>query len=147
MLLGSLRGNVLLGIGLHYTRLFVCLAVFPRLPADDATIYAVLLAWSLTEVARYPFYIAPSPATSALRYACPVLTFPVGAGAEAYACYLLLPPLEAEAAAPAALRWAAMAQIGVNSLGGLWAYPPMVRKAAAALSKLSGAPPDKPKAQ
>ena len=67
MLLGSLRGNVLLGIGLHYTRLFVCLAVFPRLPADDATIYAVLLAWSLTEVARYPFYIAPSPATSALR--------------------------------------------------------------------------------
>ena len=40
-----------------------------------------------------------------------------------------------------------MAQIGVNSLGGLWASPPMVRKAAAALSKLSGPPPDKPKAQ
>ena len=76
---GSLRGNVILGVGLHYTRLFVCLQIFPLLP-DHGVTYTVLLAWAVTEVARYPFYISPSPFTAAVRYACPVVTFPVGAG-------------------------------------------------------------------
>ncbi len=76
---GSLRGNVLLGVGLHYTRLFVCLQIFPLLP-DHGVTYTVLLAWAITEVARYPFYIAPSPFTATVRYACPVATFPIGAG-------------------------------------------------------------------
>lgn len=77
--LGSLRGNVILGVGLHYTRLFVCLQIFPLLP-DHAATYTVLLAWAVTEVARYPFYIAPSSITTTVRYACPVFTFPIGAG-------------------------------------------------------------------
>ena len=76
---GSLRGNVILGVGLHYTRLFVCLQVFPLLP-DHGVTYTVLLAWAVTEIARYPFYIAPMPLTARVRYACPVVTFPIGAG-------------------------------------------------------------------
>ena len=79
LLPGSLRGNVLLGVGLHYTRLFVCLQIFPLLP-DHGVTYTVLLAWAITEVARYPFYIAPSSFTATVRYACPVATFPIGAG-------------------------------------------------------------------
>ena len=70
---------MLLGVGLHYTRLFVCLQIFPLLP-DHSVTYTVLLAWAITEVARYPFYIAPSPFTATVRYACPVATFPIGAG-------------------------------------------------------------------
>lgn len=76
---GSLRGNVILGVGLHYTRLFVCLQVFPLLP-DHGVSYTVLLAWAVTEIARYPFYIAPMRLTARVRYACPVVTFPIGAG-------------------------------------------------------------------
>lgn len=86
MVIGSLRGNVVLGLGLHYTRLLVALVVFPLAP--DSTITAtVLLAWSITEICRYPFYILSSPLTEKLRCYMPLLTFPVGAGAEALACY------------------------------------------------------------
>jgi hypothetical protein len=115
MLVGALRGNVVLGVALHYTRLLVCLAIFPLSPSAWTTT-AVLLAWSVTEVGRYPFYIWPSPATEQLRYALPVLTFPIGAGVEALACYLALPTLQGAlyymVGSSAVARPAAMLPIG-----------------------------------
>ena len=89
MLVGSLRGNWVLGIGLHYTRLFVLLAVLPAL-IETPIFLAVLWAWSLTEVCRYYFFVTRGGLAETLRNLVPVFTFPLGAGGEAYACWLLL---------------------------------------------------------
>merc|ERR1712060_362394 len=66
---------------------------FPALPASLSA-KVVVLAWSLTEVARYPMFLLPtSRAARILRYMAPLLTFPLGVAAEAYSAYLALPHL------------------------------------------------------
>ena len=56
-------------------------------------------AWAATEICRYPLYIfGKTRLAAALRYATPVLTFPLGTGGEAWACAAALPAL---AGAPA----------------------------------------------
>ncbi len=51
MLVGDLRGNVGLGVALHYTRMFVCIFVFEH--ASDISCRTVLFAWALTEVLAF----------------------------------------------------------------------------------------------
>lgn len=52
-------GNVPLGISLHYTRIFVACIVWPVLLRQgyQNIVVAILLAWAVTEVCRYPCYI------------------------------------------------------------------------------------------
>lgn len=51
----------------------------------------VLLSWSVTEVTRYPMYLAPQNAWArSIRMVAPLVTFPVGCAAEAYSAYLVL---------------------------------------------------------
>ena len=48
----------------------------------------ILAAWSATEVARYPMVLFPSSAgLKTFRYLMPLVTFPLGAGTEAFAAY------------------------------------------------------------
>merc|ERR1712216_503945 len=113
------RGNLALGLGLHYTRMLTILAVMPAVPRSMAT-KLVLLAWSLTEVCRYPMFIWPaSPLARKLRYLAPVATFPVGALSEAAAAYLSLPHLTGGSL----LRLAVQLVVPTNILGGVSAYP------------------------
>lgn len=123
MLTGSLRGNWVLGVPLHYTRLFVLLGVLPKLPTGINTGEMVLLAWSVTEVCRYPMYLFPSPFTTSLRDKIPVLTFPIGAGYEAFACYLFA----VENDGP--LAYLAYLQVFINVvLGAFLVYPGVVKR-------------------
>ena len=91
IMIGVLRGRLALGVILHYTRLLVLLAVL-SLPAVAPSLAAslVYVAWAATEVFRYPMFLSNATMVRKLRYAVPVVTFPVGAVAEAWACYLCL---------------------------------------------------------
>eukprot|EP00746_Dinoflagellata_sp_MGD_P075034 gnl/MRDRNA2_/MRDRNA2_30231_c0_seq1.p1 gnl/MRDRNA2_/MRDRNA2_30231_c0~~gnl/MRDRNA2_/MRDRNA2_30231_c0_seq1.p1 ORF type:complete len:572 (+),score=103.94 gnl/MRDRNA2_/MRDRNA2_30231_c0_seq1:191-1717(+) len=126
MLVGSLQGNVTLGVALHYTRVFICLCVFPHV-GTHTSCPLVLFAWSFTEICRYPYYILGGEFASKLRYGAPIVTFPLGAGGEMWACWAALPHLSG------GLRALAMLQIGVNGLGGLAAYSGLVTKGLKAL--------------
>ena len=55
---GLRRGNVVLGVVLHYIRVMILFVIFPIVSDDDRHI--VLLVWSATEVFRYPMY-RPTP--------------------------------------------------------------------------------------
>ena len=44
MLMGQIKGNVALGVALHYTRMFMALVIFPQLP-DHPVTYTILLTW------------------------------------------------------------------------------------------------------
>merc|ERR1719502_2475359 len=80
-----------LGIVLHYTRCLVLFAVIMPLPDMASSLAAklVILAWSATEVCRYPFMLVKKGppglllALKILRFSIPVITFPLGAAAEA----------------------------------------------------------------
>lgn len=71
MLAGTLRGNVVLGVLLHFIRTFVLLYVLPSGAGgahSHSVCHVVLLAWAVTEVARYPYYIfSAGSTTKALR--------------------------------------------------------------------------------
>eukprot|EP00657_Telonema_sp_P-1_P010087 TRINITY_DN4378_c0_g1_i1.p1 TRINITY_DN4378_c0_g1~~TRINITY_DN4378_c0_g1_i1.p1 ORF type:complete len:208 (+),score=35.15 TRINITY_DN4378_c0_g1_i1:148-771(+) len=128
MLTGTLRGNVLLGVTLHAIRTFVLFNVLPDGPPGDkghSLCHVVLCAWAVTEVARYPYYIRPTPLTKALRFAVPVLTFPVGAGFELVSAWLFV-----DKAGPWASWRHSIASliVCVNALGGVASYPAMVKK-------------------
>ncbi len=77
-----------------------------------------------------------------LRYAAPILTFPVGCLAEAYAAYEKLPTMES-----GSFPWIVVALIVPgNLIGGLFAYPALVSKGIAELRGRAGgdAPSAKP---
>lgn len=59
----------------------------------------MLLAWSLTEVVRYPFYFLALLgidlyAINWLRYTLFLVLYPLGAGSEAFLSFSTLPPLD-----------------------------------------------------
>ncbi|KAL1526412.1 hypothetical protein AB1Y20_015124 [Prymnesium parvum] len=129
--IGVLRGRLLLGVDIHATRVLILSAVLPRARASRAATL-VLLAWTATELCRYPMILfakaAPPRAAAALRRArflAPLLTFPLGAAAEAWATHLVLPQLSGLA------LYAAFLVFPNNLLGGPAVYPGMVRKALA----------------
>ena len=73
-------------------------------------------------------FLAPSSRAARLvRFVTPVVTFPLGAGAEAWAAYLSLGAL---ATRPLWLRVAIKLIVPTNVIGGaLWAMPGLVKKA------------------
>jgi very-long-chain (3R)-3-hydroxyacyl-CoA dehydratase len=65
----------------------------------------MLLAWSVTEVIRYPFYVLNLLGTewyplNWLRYNTFLVLYPLGAGSEAFLSYSTLPPLSTLPYAP-----------------------------------------------
>ena len=64
MLIGELKGNVNLGVALHYTRMLLLLGVLPRISSNNLgdtrnwIVKAVFISWSATEVCRYAHYLA-----------------------------------------------------------------------------------------
>lgn len=129
--IGAARGNIILGVSLHYTRWLEGLVIMP-IVASSLGAKLILLAWSLTEVGRYPAYLAPSSKlVKIMRYVLPVITFPIGAGAEAWAAFA---SLDALADRSLLLRFAVAFVVPFNVLGGtFWAYPAILKKAALAL--------------
>jgi len=120
-----------LGVVLHYIRLVTALAVVPSVPTSLAA-KLVVLAWSGTEVFRYPMFMFPkSDLARAMRYLVPVATFPVGAAAEAIAAYLS--PLTGTVA-----RAMVASVISTNLLLGTAAYPGLVKKGIAGLRSKPG---------
>jgi hypothetical protein len=77
MVVGDLKGNVRVGLILHATRLIVYHQVLPTHYTTQ-----ILQVWSVTELARYPYYVFKSPLTFALRSFVPLITFPLGVVAE-----------------------------------------------------------------
>jgi hypothetical protein len=91
IMLGDLKGNLVLGLFLHGIRVASILQVLPRLPEHHWTQWYVLFAWAVSEVTRYPMYIFPSSSMiRSVRMVVPLFTFPIGCYSEAYAAYLVL---------------------------------------------------------
>ena len=130
--LGMARGNLPLGVVLHYTRLMECLLIMPSVPTA-LSVKLVLLAWSVTEVCRYPMFLLPQSGVARMaRYLAPIVTFPLGAGAEAMCAYLALTPLRAGGYS-SLLSGLVKMIVPVNLLGGLGAYGGLVKKGLASL--------------
>eukprot|EP00927_Polykrikos_kofoidii_P021311 TRINITY_DN20201_c0_g1_i1.p1 TRINITY_DN20201_c0_g1~~TRINITY_DN20201_c0_g1_i1.p1 ORF type:complete len:771 (+),score=136.15 TRINITY_DN20201_c0_g1_i1:83-2395(+) len=128
MLVGSLRGNIALGIGLHYTRVFFCVNILPAV-GTHSSCHLVLAAWALTEICRYPYYIFGGGRMLALRSAAPILTFPMGAGCETWACYTALPLF----ASGSIVRILTYVQIVSNIVIGALTYKSMLKRGLKAL--------------
>lgn len=128
--LGLARGNLALGVILHYTRLMTILVVFPGVSTHLAS-RLTLLAWAITEVLRYPMFLLPSSRIARLlRYVTPVITFPIGASAEAWAAYVNL----VHVSHPFLLRFALALIVSTNIIGGwFWAMPALTKKAGFAI--------------
>ena len=124
IVLGQLRGDLILALDVHFTRLMMCFYVMPHPDISASNVILILLAWSLTEVARYPMVLCSSvSALKTIRYAVPLVTFPLGAGTEAYAAYSVLittPQLPLKVA----LGWIVV----VNCIGPPVWYPSMIAK-------------------
>jgi len=129
--LGMIPGRLVLGVILHYTRMLVLMNVIMPYHQVAASLSAKLVigAWSLTEAFRYPMLLIKqgSPKTlmtlRVLRFNVPILTFPLGAGAEVWAAWqgvsLVQQPL---------LNVLVMMVIPTNVLGGAAAYPGIIKK-------------------
>jgi Protein tyrosine phosphatase-like protein, PTPLA len=90
---------IIVGVILHTIRITTIVEVLPRVVAlvandNDSitqwtwTVPVVLLSWAVTEVGRYPMYLAPSNDTCRkMRMILPLLTFPIGAFAEFCCAY------------------------------------------------------------
>merc|ERR1711871_161767 len=86
--LGMLRGDFALSFTVHYTRLLMFFVTLPHAEVSPLVVKLILLAWSFTEVGRYPMVLFPeSQALKTIRYSIPLVTFPMGAGTEAFAAY------------------------------------------------------------
>lgn len=127
--LGLIRGRLVIGVGLHSIRVFIITVIFPLVPASLAS-QLVMIAWTTTEICRYPMLLMRKPSPSLLastlrkiRFVAPVLTFPLGAGSEAWAIFLALPQLTG------ALYFIAVALIPNNLLGGALVYRSILKKA------------------
>mmetsp|Transcript_14314 Transcript_14314/g.30587 ORF Transcript_14314/g.30587 Transcript_14314/m.30587 type:complete len:236 (+) Transcript_14314:79-786(+) len=98
IIMGQLRGNMILGLVLHLIRMACLLLVLPDgLTGEHDTngfnnqkflSVLILYSWSLTEVGRYPMYLFPnSKLARKVRMVLPLFTFPAGAAAEALGAY------------------------------------------------------------
>ena len=122
MIVGDLRGSAATGVVLHSIRMVVILLVFPT--ASEVMVRTILLAWSVTELCRYPCYVfKESTLLKRVREAVPVVTFPLGAGTEALASCLAR-----SAAETMGTRALLGVQICANVLGSTYAYPRMVAR-------------------
>lgn len=153
-LLSSLRSSLRPGAPHTHTvlhppsarRSFIAFIVLPTLIGahDEAVALAILLAWSVTEAARYPWIVCGSPKgglTHKLRTLVPVVTFPLGVIGEAYACWRFYVATNAQLFTPTPdgqrvaahlllpLRYAALFQICVNLGLGPMGYPSILKKA------------------
>ena len=127
--LGFLRGDLALAVTVHYTRMLMLVVVFPAV--SPRTVEVILVAWSLTEAARYLMVLAPSSAfLRTLRYAVPLVTFPLGAGTEAWAAFATL-----RATPPYALKAVLGLVVVINVGGGAAWYPSMIRKVRRSLNE------------
>jgi hypothetical protein len=129
--LGMLRGDLALAVTVHYTRLLMWFVTLPHSATSPLVVKLILAAWSLTEIGRYPMVLFPDVAVlRTIRYATPVVTFPMGAGTEAYAAYLVLIATSDNAVLRAALGFVVL----VNVVGGTVWYPSMVAKVGKSLA-------------
>ena len=122
--LGMMRGDLILGFTVHYTRMLMIFVVMPDPSVSCLNQKIIILAWAATEVARYPMVLFPdSKPLRTFRYAAPLVTFPQGAGSEAWAAYSLLQFTQNQA-----LYVALCLVVLVNVGGGIVWYPSMVKK-------------------
>lgn len=132
---GDLPGNIVLGAVLHAIRLLALAQVLPRTDlAHSWLATAVLGSWAVTEVSRYPMYVAKGfgPARL-LRMVVPMAMFPIGCGAEAYAAWLVFQ----QGGVSAPLKGALVGMMAVNVLlGPTMAYPVIVKKGLEAMGLL-----------
>ena len=142
--IGQLKGNLVLGVILHLIRMSCLLIVLPEgLTSSSETNVListlVLYSWALTEVGRYPMYLFPSSSMARyVRLVLPIVTFPVGAFAEAVGAYWHLKQLLAVGAddndaTRSSLHWIQVGLlvlvVGINSLlGPTMAYPALLKK-------------------
>ncbi|GMI09639.1 hypothetical protein TrVE_jg9699 [Triparma verrucosa] len=121
---GLLRGDLALSFTVHYTRLLMYFVTMPHSEVSTTVVKMILLAWSLTEMFRYPMVLFPEvPLLRTIRYATPLITFPLGAGTEAYAAYKVLMVTENMLLKPV-LGLVVLINVGG---GTLW-YPGMIHK-------------------
>jgi hypothetical protein len=76
---------------------------------------------------RYPVYLLKNKVTLALRCIVPVVTFPVGAGGEAYVCWFAAQ--QGLLKDQPIVQGLCYLQVVVNVVGGLAAYPGIISKA------------------
>jgi hypothetical protein len=156
--IGQLKGNLVLGIVLHMIRMSCLLIVLPAgLLSENYSSSSsstdnnnnnntklILYSWALTEVGRYPMYLFPSSNVARyVRLVLPIVTFPIGAFAEAVGAYWHLKQLllvggdndddDATATSPSLLHWVKVGLlvmvVGINSiLGPTMAYPALLKK-------------------
>lgn len=106
--IGQLKGNLALGVVLHMIRMTCLLMVLPNglvglnhgrdddvdSKWQELISMLVLYSWALTEIGRYPMYLFPSSSTARyVRLVLPLVTFPIGAFAEALGAYRALKEL------------------------------------------------------
>ena len=127
---GRRRGDLALGIGVHYTRLLLLFGALPGTDLEESTAAAwILVAWGLTESARYAFFaFSGSRLARTLRYACPLITLPLGALAEACVFWM------ARSQKNAPLRWAVTFAVLTNAVGGAFAYAKITKRGVHALT-------------
>ena len=128
ILIGDLKGNLILGVVLHGIRFATIFQVLPKLMPGHWTQVYVLTSWAVTEVSRYPMYLLPNIGLfRSIRMVVPLFTFPVGAFCEAYAAYLVLKKEGSDC--PWWLSLTLMTILFINGvLGSTMAYPALLKK-------------------
>ena len=128
---GILRGDFALSFVVHYTRSMMLFVAMPHAAVNGTIAKLILVAWSLTEVGRFPMVLFPkSKLLKTVRYATHLITFPLGAGTEAYAAYLVL----LETTNNMFLKGLLGLIVFTNVVGGVAWYPGMIKKVARSLS-------------
>lgn len=134
IVIGTAQGNLALGIILHLVRLLVITVILPALPTVLAS-KLIVVSWALTEICRYPMFLRPrSTRFRTLRYLIPVLTFPIGAGAEAWAAYLSLAHMSRRS--PLLRGCVALVAPSNVILGALIGYPTILKRARSELKSI-----------
>ena len=129
--MGILRGDLALSFVVHYTRFMMLFIAMPHSAVNATVVKYILMAWSLTEVFRYPMVLFPkSKLLKTVRYAAPLITFPMGAGTEAYAAYLVLIKTDNNIFLKGLLGLIVL----TNVVGGIVWYPGMIKKVIRSLS-------------
>ena len=138
---GQLKGNIVLGAVLHLIRTSCLLIVLPAglsSSSDTTALFSTLIlySWALTEVGRYPMYLFPTSIMARyVRLVLPIVTFPIGAFAEAVGAYWHLKQLldGADMTTRSAMYWVQVGLlvivVSINSLlGPTMAYPALLKK-------------------
>jgi hypothetical protein len=119
--------------------LFILVGALPAL-GDSMMYRMVFLAWSVTEIFRYLYYITRSPVAEKLRALVPVVTFPLGAFYEGYTCWQVLQATALKGVSVKAglsmmfttwtpFQLVCLLVVANNALGGVAAYPGFLAKA------------------